>query len=228
MQRKEPHLSLNKTADGRTQLDCSCAFGILGADIGEDDSEMEKPGGLHVKVTPPRRKIAACKYFLKHLKRVLQNEASTLMFLEVLSSELRAITFALQKMFADVEDFRTWYDVKQEEMRKDANLRWIVELRNASQKQGLFLATWGARVIVRRHRDGGWTAEYASPDLCIEGFGSNDVIAGLEDALAKLTLIVEEAHTMFVGSINPRQFRLDVEFLRELPTGDWEHFDPGK
>lgn len=49
---------------------------------------------------------------------------------------LRSITWMLQKEKHGDPDFETWFGAKQEEMRADSVLRWLIEARNHIEKRG--------------------------------------------------------------------------------------------
>jgi hypothetical protein len=48
----------------------------------------------------------------------------------------RNVTFVLNSSLSRVPDFKVWYELRQDEMRSDAAMRFFVDLRNISQKQG--------------------------------------------------------------------------------------------
>lgn len=47
----------------------------------------------------------------------------------------RSVTNVMQKEFKDVPGFAEWYATKQEEMRKDEDMKLFIELRNESLKE---------------------------------------------------------------------------------------------
>ena len=181
---------------------------------------------LHSSVSPPRRKVASAYWLLQQLEKHLSNEAAALMFLESLVTTLRSVTFALQKMGSSVEGFRAWYITKQEEMRADSQMRWLVEIRNAAEKEGLLLAEYGPHAVVRVHKEGACNAEAGEPILLIDGFKSDNLLNDLRAGLEKVSAIVEEAHARFFEGYGRKQVSYLVEYLRENPDGSWEHFDP--
>ena len=48
----------------------------------------------------------------------------------------RSITWLLQKAKDSISDFESWYGAKQDAMREDKRLRWLVVARNQIEKQG--------------------------------------------------------------------------------------------
>lgn len=180
---------------------------------------------LHSSISPPRRKLAAARWLLRQLQEHRSSEGAALMFLECLVTTLRSATFALQKMGSAIDGFSAWYDAKREEMRADPQLRWLVGVRNAAEKEGLVLAEYGPRAVFRIHRDGVCTAEAGDPTFQIDGYESTNLLTDLESAVEKLSAVVEEAHTTFFQEYGRKQMRYSVEYLREKPDGSWEHFD---
>jgi len=150
------------------------------------------------------------------------------MFLEASASALRSATFALKKLLAEKQGFTEWYEAKQKEMRGDPVLRWIIELRNAAEKEGLILAEYGPRTIIRYYKNGSAKSEAAAPELRIEGLESGDVVAALAEAHRRISLVVEEAHKLFLPKPPGRQILISLETVRETDDGGWEHFTPSK
>ena len=48
----------------------------------------------------------------------------------------RSVTWLLQKAKDSISDFESWYGAKQDAMREDKRLRWLVAARNQIEKQG--------------------------------------------------------------------------------------------
>jgi hypothetical protein len=217
-------VKLEAQGDEHTTVTVMPSFTILGSEIGQTPFAMEQPGMLHFTVTPPRRKLSACKWLLQQLTRCIHNEASALIFLELLVTELRSSTFTLQKLCAQTPGFDSWYQKKQELMASDEDLRWVVQARNAAQKQGTVLATWGPHTIVRFGRNGRVWAEMEAPLMEVESTGTEQLVPRLQAAIGKLDQIIEEAHQLFVQPVE-RQFMGVIEYVRERADGTWEHFD---
>jgi hypothetical protein len=196
------------------------------AAIGSTNEEMERPALLEMGVSPPQQKIAAARWFLSQLTRCIHNEASALMFLEAFLSTLRSATFALKKMLNEHAEFEIWYARKQEEMRRDPHLRWVIDARNVAEKEGIILAEYGPHAVVRVHKDGSVENEIRNPTLKIAGLDSEDVYPRLEECLARLSALIEEAHETFKPVNIREKKRFSIEFTREREDGTWEHFDP--
>jgi hypothetical protein len=219
-----PHVQIEPTGDGRTAISVVGEWRCFGATIPTDLNELHAPGAYHSSVTPPRRKIAAAKWFLSQLTRCVENEAAALMFLEAFLSELRASTWALQKLLSRVAGFKEWYGEKQNTMRENTALRWLVSARNESQKEGLIFAGWGPGSILRYYRDGGVTVESKEPTF--EVSGAKYTLSDLAQMVDPVAATVEEAHTLFYPNPPGRKHAFSLEFVREREYGTWEHFDP--
>ena len=130
-------VQLTPLPDGRTQFNVAWETSTLGAELPDDISEMTKTGWLHPRVTPPRRKVAASRWFLSQLRKCVNNEGAAVMFLEAFLSELRATTFALQTLLHSEPGFTSWYEKQRQKMRADDNLRWLVERAIRHRRRGL-------------------------------------------------------------------------------------------
>ena len=82
----------------------------------------------------PLEKLFEAEHFLGRLlsadEREFQYELNAFL------SAGRSVSFVLTKTMAGVTDFADWYARKQDEMRADEEMRFFLELRNISQKQG--------------------------------------------------------------------------------------------
>jgi hypothetical protein len=56
--------------------------------------------------------------------------------LNALLTAMRSVTFVLQKQLRHVDGFNAWYEQRQEQMKADPLMRWLVDARNAIEKQG--------------------------------------------------------------------------------------------
>src|SRR5215831_975804 len=130
---------------------------------------FSQPAVLHPVATPPRLKIKAARYFLQLLKTSLRNEAAALFHLEALVQALRSATFVLQKVASKTPEFNIWYERQREAMQENPTLRALVDLRNASEKEGIAFVQFQTRTIVRYYHDGRLEAAMADPVIEIEG-----------------------------------------------------------
>jgi len=219
-------VTLRKRPDGKTQIFVGATLKSLSAELPDSIPEMNQPGSLHGSVTPPRRKLAGATWFLSQLRKCLRNEAAALLFLETFLSELRASTFALQKLLVHVDGFTEWYEERQGQMRADALLRWLVEARNAAQKQGLVFAEWSPHPVVQHYKDGRVQVVESATTFEVEGFDRSVTTDDLAKMLSQLSAVVEEAHDRFLPSPPARPLQLSIELVRERDDGAWEHFDP--
>lgn len=218
---------LKSLPDGRVQFHVEDRFEILGTELPENIQDMIKPSLLHAKVTPPRRKIAASRWFLKQLSKCIENEAAALMFMESFLSELRATTFTLQKLLSSVPGFSEWYEQQRQDMQCNKNLQWLVKARNEAQKIGIEFASWGCHIIVKFPLNGDAFAESLPPILTITALDRTVTVFDLEQMLVHIERLVEEAHDRFYPHPPNRNYQMVLETLRELEDGSWEHFDVG-
>jgi hypothetical protein len=217
--------SLERSPDGDVKIKVGLPLFCAGAEIASKPEDMEITAILHTGVSPPRRKIENAKWFLSQLLRCVNNEGSALMFLEAFVTALRSATFTLQKVFADHPGFQQWYAKKREIMQADDELRWLLELRNVAEKEGVLLAAYGLRTIVRLHRDGSMTTEPRKPSLKVEGLAANDVLPLLEPSLLKIAAIIDEAHQLFAYE-RLRPIPIEMQLIRETDDGKWEGIPP--
>lgn len=212
--------------DGRLNVTASIPMTIAGVEIECDKYRIDDPTFLHPTVTPARRKVASSRWLLRKLELSIKNEGAALMFLELLVSNLRSVTFALQKAFDNQDGFADWYAVQQSEMRSDPQMRWLIEARNQAEKEGLVLGEFGPRCIQRFFRDGRIVAESAIPSLAVCGVAADELFSNIHYAIEKLHRVVEAAHERFLADVEPRRAQFTLEYVRERPDGAWEHFDP--
>lgn len=82
----------------------------------------------------PVEKLLEAEYFFK---RSLDLNGLEFQFvLNAFLSASRSVTFVLQKAMSEVSGFSAWYGHQQSQMKADASMRFFVELRNLSQKEG--------------------------------------------------------------------------------------------
>jgi hypothetical protein len=87
--------------------------------------------------------------------------------------ELRNLTFILQKHKSLYQEFDWWYEEKQEEMKKDNKLKWIVDARNKIVKQeDLNVNSLAYISLVNRE-------EISLPTIKLNPFLSNDEIISI-------------------------------------------------
>jgi hypothetical protein len=80
-------------------------------------------------------RLAEAEYFAT---RLFKATSSTVLGYELNAflSAARSVTFLLQKEFAHVEGFETWWQARRRELGADIAARFFLELRNYSQKEG--------------------------------------------------------------------------------------------
>jgi hypothetical protein len=134
-------------------------------------------------VRNPVERLLEAEYFLAHLPRLsgieYQFELNTFL------SASRNVTFQLQKAMAHVPGFPEWYGRQQQEMKADAAMRFFVELRNVSQKQG------PVSYIGSYLGNGAWTHHFVgSPDPVPAELTGKDITVGCAVHLVKLANVL--------------------------------------
>jgi hypothetical protein len=127
-------------------------FDVVSADSALAPEARDRSAILESSVSPARRKMAAARWLLEQLRSCASNEGAALMFLESVAINLRSATPALQKVCSGINGFDRWYAGKQDEMRADPRLRWLVEMRNGAEKEGLVMGVYGAPCDCARSR----------------------------------------------------------------------------
>lgn len=169
-------------------------------------------------------KLLEAEHFLARMV-----EANGLEFqfeLNAFLSASRSVTFVLQKDLADVPGFAVWYKEQQARMTADAAMRFFLELRNISQKQGPVSFVGGSLP------SGGWTHRFVGQPYAVpDALSGRDVRTCCAAHLTKLaTLLAECTRTFPFYSCPGRAFTeegmmslgygwQDVEAALGLPPG---------
>lgn len=128
-------------------------------------------------------KLQEAEYFLGGIA-----EAQGIEFqfnLNAFLSAARNVTFVMQKSLASVNGFAEWYEARRLEMHVDATMRYFVELRNFSQKQGPVGYIGGATL------DGRWTYRFINaPEVVPPELIGRDLAECCASHLAKLSSLV--------------------------------------
>jgi hypothetical protein len=100
----------------------------------------------------PVEKLLEAEFFLASMTR---SDGHIFQFhLNAFLASSRSVTFVLQSEMSDVPGFLTWYKDQQTAMKADSAMRFFVELRNVSQKQGQVSFVGGSLP------GGGWTYRF--------------------------------------------------------------------
>lgn len=172
----------------------------------------------------PLEKLLEAEYFLA---RLLGSDGLEFQFeLNAFLSASRSVSFVLYKAMARVPDFDTWYEQQQRQMKLDAAMRFFLELRNISQKQGPVSFVGGSL------SNGRWSYRFAGamhpvpPELV-----GRDIGACCASHLVKLAkLLLACFHTFPFHACPARAFTeegmatlgysfADIEAALGLPTG---------
>jgi len=138
----------------------------------------------------PVEKILECEHFLA---RMVKSDGLVFQFeLNAFLSAARSVTFVLQKAFADVPGFAVWYEEQQSRMKTDSAMRFFLELRNISQKQGPVSFVGGSLP------EGGWTYRFVGQPCAVpETLLGRDVGACCAAHLMKLANLLRECSCAF-------------------------------
>ena len=127
----------------------------------------------------PVEKLLEGEHFLARL--ICSNGLEFQFELNAFLSASRSVTFVLQKVMSDVPGFAAWYEQQQARMKADAAMRFFLDLRNISQKQGPVSFVGGSLP------DGGWTYRFVGRPHAVPGdLAGRDVGACCAAHLAKL------------------------------------------
>ncbi|NSZ85224.1 hypothetical protein G6L97_13720 [Agrobacterium tumefaciens] len=143
-------------------------------------------------------KLLEAEYFLAHLAQV---SGPAFQFeLNAFLSASRSVTFVLQKVMSEVPGFATWYAQKQAVMRTDTAMRFFIELRNISQKQGPVSFVGGSLP------GGGWTYRFVGqPNALPEELSGRDIGSCCAVHIAKLATLLLECADAFPFQTCPRR-----------------------
>jgi hypothetical protein len=138
----------------------------------------------------PVEKLLEAEHFLARLN---QSDGLEFQFeLNAFLSASRSVTFVLQKTLADVPGFAVWYEKQQARMKADAAMRFFLELRNISQKQGPVSFVGGSLP------GGGWTYRFVGqPRAVPEELTGRDIAACCAAHLVKLASLLLECSRAF-------------------------------
>lgn len=100
----------------------------------------------------PQEKLLEAEHFLGRLAKA--NGIEFQFELNAFLSASRSVSFVLQKAMSGVPGFAEWYAERQAAMKADAAMRYFLELRNVSQKQGPVSFVGGSLP------GGGWTYRF--------------------------------------------------------------------
>lgn len=134
-------------------------------------------------------KLLEAEYFMRRLPRKRGYEHG--FELNAFLSSARSVTFLIQKEMSKVPGFAEWWEERRAEMRRDDAMRFFLDLRNYSQKEG--------RVSIRgqgstSRRSSHWFASGQTivPE-CLRDVEVTDACRMHLARLARLTLEIAEA-----------------------------------
>jgi hypothetical protein len=162
----------------------------------------------------PVEKLLEAEHFLA---RMVESDGLEFQFeLNAFLSASRSVTFVLQKALVDVPGFAAWYEEQQARMKADAAMRFFLELRNISQKQGPVSFVGGSLP------GGGWTYRFVGrPHAVPDTLTGRDIGACCAAHLTKMAILLAEcARTFPFHSCPGRAFT--EEGMVALGYGWWD------
>lgn len=137
----------------------------------------------------PLEKLLEAEYFLAYQKNA---DGMEFQFeLNAYLSAARSVTFYLQKNMAGVKNFDTWYQRHQILMKSDPAMKFFLELRNISQKQGPVSYVGGG--LGR-----GWTYRFVSQLIQVpDELTGRDISECCAEHLAKLARLILDCYKTF-------------------------------
>ena len=79
-----------------------------------------------------KRKLEEAKYFLKQMQKNKNQYHPFIYNLSAFLSAARSITFFMQKLYKKAPNFNKWYNLKQNEMKKDKDFDFFNDMRLAT------------------------------------------------------------------------------------------------
>lgn len=145
-------------------------------------------------------------------------------------SAARSITFLLKKEMHEVAGFNEWWAKRQEEMRSDASMKFFLELRNFSQKEGRISMV--GTPSTDSERNSFWCYRFAGNKWAVPAqLLHRDVVECCSEHLSKLACIVLACAEAFPYHCCPRRAVTpeglealglnfsDIESILGLPKG---------
>lgn len=138
----------------------------------------------------PVEKLLEAEHFLA---RMTVSDGLEFQFeLNAFLSASRSLTFVLQKTLSGVPGFTVWYERQQVRMKADAAMRFFLELRNISQKQGAVSFVGGSLP------GGRWTYRFVGRPLVVpEELLGRDIGECCAAHLTKLGTLLTECASAF-------------------------------
>lgn len=134
-------------------------------------------------------KLLEAEYFTRRLMRSCG--PAQRFELNAFLSAARSVTFLIQKEMSEVPGFVNWWDARRAEMRKDQAMKFFLDLRNYSQKEGR------VSVLGQRSTKPRWSHWFVSGSInvpeCLRDVEVADACRTHLAKLARLTLQVADA-----------------------------------
>jgi len=147
-------------------------------------------------------------------QNILEDYQDKMRFTSALNNliqNIRNVTFVLQKELAHNDGFSDWYSRKQDEMKKDESLRWLVNARNHIVKQGDLKKKSYTKVRLKDHYDHEMLAMELDPALSTREIATNfckNVALKIPENLLAQTII--EVERVWIVEEYPKAEIIDI------------------
>ena len=112
---------------------------------------MKKAPKIECSIPETHNRLNQAFVLFQNIKDNYHEELEFTTHLNNVIQALRNITFVLQKELAHSDGFEEWYETKQDEMREDESLKWLVNARNYIVKEGDLKKFSYTKVRVKDH-----------------------------------------------------------------------------
>ena len=129
-------------------------------------------------------------------------------------SAVRSITFCLQATLGDAPDFKEWYELKQDILRKNEIAKFFLEARNVSQKVGVVPISSGS------YANGKALFYFDSSNADFEQLPQKDVVTVCDEHFKLMLRLIYDCYVDFGVIIDPHQYYTKANYHRLGQTID--------
>src|SRR5690606_26278484 len=158
-------------------------------------------------------KVGEGEYFLKKIKKSKDIFEVRFLFCAY-TSAVRSITFCLQAVLSDVEGFKNWYSLQQENLKTNSLAKFFIEARNISQKVGVVPISSGS------YSKGHTKHYFDHKNSEFENLPTNDVYTACREYFISVLKVVYDCYVDFGTTIDPHQYYTKANFARLGKTID--------
>ncbi len=144
-------------------------------------------------------KLAEADFFLGQVSECGTNFFAVRCYVSAFVASARSVTFAMQSCLGEIDGFREWYSLRQQELRADPLARFFHEFRRVNQHIGENLVTGGTH-----DRDGRCRYRFTATED-IQHIPKPDVQTACEAYFVKIVTLVYDCYIAFGPLIDPKQ-----------------------